>query len=341
MIRSKGKNKDKKPSGGAGGGLLGGMFKKKEPKVQAEEDGEDDGPTKKLKAGKKSTDGKDKPKKKTAKSKDGTKKKDIDSNGTKKSTDGASKKKKKKKDSADSGSATAAAAAATAGAAGASTADASPPGEDVDDENQEPEIPEAFKDADPSKWRLRKYKFNGSARADAMGREEVVENSSIAKGVELFKENPGLYKAMLYQTSHLQRPESKQKYNLVHRKGTEHYRPVGVNPNGWMTMIVYDYIRLPPFKKNEFPMEWRDPWTDHMSYQGRLLHSETNKPIMPGRGMGILDKPNLKIIGDIDPSDIFQGSVGCHRRSSLQQGPYIRFSNFSLVYFSFFCSVNI
>ena len=317
MIRSKGKNKDKKPSGGAGGGILGGMFKKKEPKVQAEEDGEDDGATKKPKAGKKSTEGKDKPKKKATKSKDGAKKKDIDSNGTKKSTDGSSKKKKKTKDSADA-SGSAAAAAAAAGAAGASAADASPPGGDVDDRNQEPEIPEAFKDADPSKWRLRKYKFNGSARADAMGREEVVENSSIAKGVELFKENPGLYKAMLYQTSHLQRPESKQKYNLVHRKGTEHYRPVGVNPNGWMTMIVYDYIRLPPFKKNEFPMEWRDPWTDHMSYQGRLLHSETNKPIMPGRGMGILDKPNLKIIGDIDPSDIFQGSVRCHRLSSLR-----------------------
>jgi hypothetical protein len=76
-----------------------------------------------------------------------------------------------------------------------------------------------------------------------------------------------------------------------------------------MTLIMYDYIRLPPFKKNEFPMEWRDPWTDHMSYQGRLLHSETNKPIMPGRGMGVLDKPHLKLIGNVDPSDIFQGSV--------------------------------
>mmetsp|Transcript_55096 Transcript_55096/g.133858 ORF Transcript_55096/g.133858 Transcript_55096/m.133858 type:complete len:596 (-) Transcript_55096:118-1905(-) len=295
MIRSKGKNKDKKPSGSGGGGILGGMFKKKEPKVQAEEDGEDSVPAKKPKAGKKSKDDKDKPKKKTTKSKNVDKKKDVDPGGTEKSADGTAKK-KKKKDSADA-----------AGSAGAATA---PPGGDADDDNQEPEIPEAFKDADPSKWRLRKYKFNGSARADAMGREEVVENSSIAKGVELFKENPGLYKAMLYQTSHLQRPESKQKYNLVHRKGTDHYRPVGVNPNGWMTMIAYDYIRLPPFKKNEFPMKWRDPWTDHMSYQGRLLHSETNKPIMPGRGMGILDKPNLKIIGDVDPSDIFQGSVG-------------------------------
>lgn len=31
---------------------------------------------------------------------------------------------------------------------------------------------------------------------------------------------------------------------------------------------------------------------------------------MPGRGMGICDMPNIKVINDIDPSDIKQGHVG-------------------------------
>lgn len=182
--------------------------------------------------------------------------------------------------------------------------------EDEDDGTDRPaEIPEAFLNADPSKWKLRKYKFAGNVKADSMGREEVIDKASIAKGVKTFKANPQLYTAMLYQTNHLQRPESRQKYNLVHRKGTENYMPKGVSPDGWMTLIMYDYIRLPPYKNNDFPMEWRDPWTDNMVYRGQLLHSESNKPIMPGRGQGVGDTPNLKIIGDVDPSDIIQGTV--------------------------------
>ena len=44
--------------------------------------------------------------------------------------------------------------------------------------------------------------------------------------------------------------------------------------------------------------------------QGYKLHHEHNHALCPGRGVGVGDLPTLKIIGDVDPSDINQGSVG-------------------------------
>lgn len=79
-----------------------------------------------------------------------------------------------------------------------------------------------------------------------------------------------------------------------------------------------NYQALPPLDEIE-----RDAHTDKMSYGGQLLHSEANPPLRPGRGDGVGDMPGLKIIGDVDPSDIHQGYVGdcwllsgsaCHAR---------------------------
>jgi hypothetical protein len=39
--------------------------------------------------------------------------------------------------------------------------------------------------------------------------------------------------------------------------------------------------------------------------EGRTLHA-ANAPYRPGRGDGVGDMPGLKIIGDVDPSDIKQ-----------------------------------
>ena len=47
-----------------------------------------------------------------------------------------------------------------------------------------------------------------------------------------------------------------------------------------------------------------------MEFEGYRLHHEKNLALCPGRGVGVGDVPNLKIIGDVDPSDIAQGSVG-------------------------------
>jgi hypothetical protein len=76
-----------------------------------------------------------------------------------------------------------------------------------------------------------------------------------------------------------------------------------------MTILLHEYERLPSFPDDALPKQFRDKYTDDMTFQKRKLHTK-NKPIMPGRGMGCGDVPSLKIIGDVDPSDISQGQVG-------------------------------
>lgn len=178
-----------------------------------------------------------------------------------------------------------------------------PPAEDV---------PEAYRNVDPSKWKLKELKFQGAAVYDKKGKEEVITGKSVQDGITRFKANPGKYTAFLYQTSMVTEkwPASNHKYTLIHREGTENYQPQGVSPSGWMTILLQEYERLPPFPGNVLPKENRDKYTDNMTFQGRKLHSGKNKPLMPGRGMGVGDTPLLKIIGDVDPSDISQGQVG-------------------------------
>ena len=92
--------------------------------------------------------------------------------------------------------------------------------------------------------------------------------------------------------------------------GTVNYKPKGVDPSGMFKMLMWEYQALPPLKDDVLPAEFRDKWTDSMTHQGMRLHSNQNKPMLPGRGMGICDNPLIKIIGDVDPSDIHQGAVG-------------------------------
>jgi len=180
------------------------------------------------------------------------------------------------------------------------------------DKNDGPEIPDAYQNSDPSKWRCREYKFSGQAKFTEKGTEDKVKGSqlSISKGLQKFKANPGRYTCMAYQSEMKDWPEKDQQYIMMHRKGTIKWRPQGISPKGWMTVHVNEYERLVPFKDNILPKKFRDNYTDAMTFQGKRLHSAKNKPILPGRGMGHGDSPELKIIGDVDPSDIFQGSVG-------------------------------
>merc|ERR1719305_1162198 len=50
-----------------------------------------------------------------------------------------------------------------------------------------------------------------------------------------------------------------------------------------------------------------DAYTDTVlaRYQGRRMSSRC-----PGRGQGVLDKPGLKVVADINPKDVDQGGVG-------------------------------
>lgn len=171
-------------------------------------------------------------------------------------------------------------------------------------------VPKEFQNASPSKWQLKTFSYSGGSSYLTCGKQEKVSGKSIAKATQLFKANPGSYIALMYQSSIATWPERDHEYTLVHREGTSGYQPLGVSQNGWMTMMLHEYCRLSPFKDNVLPMKFRDKYTDNMTHKGRKLHSPSNKPIMPGRGMGIGDAPNLKIIGDVDPSDIHQGSVG-------------------------------
>jgi len=128
----------------------------------------------------------------------------------------------------------------------------------------------------------------------------------------LFKSNPEKYIAMIYQTNMVtdRWPANQCQYVLVHRKGTTNYAPKNVSPDGNQTILMFEYERLSPFPGNVLPKQYRDKWTDTMTFQGQMVHTEYRLPIMPGRGMGVCDEPNLKIIGDVDPSDIHQGAVG-------------------------------
>jgi hypothetical protein len=170
-------------------------------------------------------------------------------------------------------------------------------------------IPDAFKDADPSKWKTTQLQFSGSTSFETQGEKEVIKGP-IEDGTSFFKANPGKYVAMVYQTDMLKWPSSQQQYTLVHREGTKGYQPKGVGNDGRMTIILHEYGRLPLLKDNDLPAQYRDKYTDSMTHQKRKLHSKNNKPILPGRGMGVGDTPSLKLIGDIDPSDIYQGTVG-------------------------------
>ena len=174
------------------------------------------------------------------------------------------------------------------------------------------DVPEEYKEADLSKWKCKEYKFDGAAKFEEKGKEEKIKGSqlSIAEGLKQFKENPGKYTALAYQSDMKDWPEKDQQYIILHRKGTVKWKPQGISPKGWMTVHVNEYERLIPFKDDILPKKFRDKHTDNMTFNGKKLHSAQRKPIMPGRGMGICDSPGLKIIGDVDPSDIFQGSVG-------------------------------
>ena len=167
---------------------------------------------------------------------------------------------------------------------------------------------EPFANADPKKWVCVEQTFSGSAIYEEIGRQEEVTGKSTQAGIKLFQAHPKKYTAITYQTSMLDWPEAQQKYTLIHRAGTKGYKVQGASPKGWMTILQYEYQRLPPLKDNQLPKPYRDQYTDTVLRTFR--RQALPPPIMPGRGMGLGDTAHLKVIGDVDPSDISQGSVG-------------------------------
>lgn len=150
----------------------------------------------------------------------------------------------------------------------------------------------------------------GSFSYDTIGEQENITGESITDAIQLFQANPQDYVALMFQADAKDWKASDQSYTLIRRENTVRFQPQGVSPDGWMTIYVYEYQHLPRFPKNQLPASARDRYTMDMVHHRRKLHSTQNPPILPGRGMGVGDTPLLKLIGDIDPSDIHQGQVG-------------------------------
>ena len=150
-------------------------------------------------------------------------------------------------------------------------------------------------------------RFRGKAKYDTKGLQKKYDGP-IPDAIELFKVDPQRFVAMMYQYDMLEWDPSQHKYTLLHRKDTIGWKPIGPVPDGNLVCLMHSYERCRHLVS--FPMEFRDKYTDKMTYRGRPIHNRSIQPIMPGRGMGCFDVPNLKLMGKVKPGDIRQGSVG-------------------------------
>jgi len=162
-----------------------------------------------------------------------------------------------------------------------------------------------YSTADSTKWIFSTSTFNGASTFSSINKEKV--SGKISEGAAAVKANPAKYLAVMYQTDMTEWPEDQQSYVLIHRKGTKGYEP-SLRPDGWMTLVRAQYQCLPPL--DNLGAAATDEFVDTMAYDGFTLHHTKNVPLLPGRGQGVGDVPSLKFIGDVDPSDLCQGSVG-------------------------------
>ena len=102
-------------------------------------------------------------------------------------------------------------------------------------------------------------------------------------------------------------PKEQQRYTLLHRKGTRGFAPSHVGQTGKFVCHTAQYQHLPALPDLGAA---KDTFTDGGATVGQYEGCNLDKPVCPGRGEGVGDMPSLKIIGDIDPSDVSQGSVG-------------------------------
>lgn len=165
---------------------------------------------------------------------------------------------------------------------------------------------ELYTQAPSSQWTLIQDKFAGAYTFDTMGRNEVIDGQSIQEAIQRFHANPDKYIALMYQSNMETWTTDRQSYTLIHREGSLRLKPQAMSPQGWMTLLFHHYQPLPSLPKNQLPTSACDAHSDHMVHRQRPI---TNF-ILPGRGMGVGDTPLLKIIGNVDPSDIRQGHVG-------------------------------
>ena len=176
-------------------------------------------------------------------------------------------------------------------------------------------LPEEFQGPDVHKWtkcewKLEEYKTKGGWKATTEGEADKIQGKSIQRAVQKFKAHPKLFIGLMYPTEMLEWPSHEQQYTLIYREGTTGLQPKGIAKKGKITVLIHRYQPLPSFENNQLPKNFCDKYTDKMKYRGKKLVTKSNPPLLPGRGMSLLDDPTLKIIGVVNPSDIAQGQCG-------------------------------
>ena len=181
--------------------------------------------------------------------------------------------------------------------------------------------PEAFKDGPHvEKWTHAEFTLQKCQSkqlgwtAQTIGETDTVHGKPIQRGIEKFKAHPQLFVAMIFPTELSKYPVNQQQYTLVYRDGTVGIKPRSiVRRGGIATFMKHDYQPLPSFRgqdKYGLPKQYRDKYTDKMKYMGKKADCSIRPAFLPGRGTGLLDDPTLKLIGEVDPSDIHQGQIG-------------------------------
>lgn len=157
-----------------------------------------------------------------------------------------------------------------------------------------------FGHVDPDEWHYEEDVFGGAySYAKAPEWEAAGE---VKKAIARMKAAPEMYEGIMYQTSMTGWPADQQKCKLLKRTGAD-FRPQGVGSGGF-SYVQCKYVKLEPDVQVEDPDQYTDSTLAVYSRQ-RL-----GNPLMPGRGQGLADVPDLCIISEVDPSDVLQGGVG-------------------------------
>jgi Calpain family cysteine protease len=175
--------------------------------------------------------------------------------------------------------------------------------------------PEEFQGQDVDKWTSCQWKceevqFDGNWSATTKGKVEPVQGKSIIRAIEKFRAHPKLFVGLFFPTEMQSWPENEQQYTMIYRDGTTGLKPKGVKKRGKVTFMMHHYQPLPSMEQDLLPQNYHDDYTSSMTYQGQKLVTKNRKALLPGRGMNMVDDPTLKIIGEVNPSDIAQGQCG-------------------------------
>ena len=142
-----------------------------------------------------------------------------------------------------------------------------------------------------------------------MGEQEKVVGP-IAEGIDRFKLDHETYFAIMYQANMVEWPEDQQNYTLIHREGTQGFEAGGVSDDAPWALMMATFQPLPGFPGGEYPAEAKDGRTEGMEGYNVYCGQQVGEAKSPGRGQGAADVAGIKIVGEVDPSDIVQGLVG-------------------------------